>query len=179
MPGTPWQRRSISGIIFKYSEDAITWASKYQTCVSLSTTNAEFVVASQASKEAVCLYRLFQDLCFVACVPFLQADNGRVIWLITNLESHNCIKHIHVHYKFVCEKFQNRELDIQHYDSECIVFIPHTLSKISVSKTSQINLDAWILDFCLRHLFCFVCVYSRYGFRRSVKYISVQVIYSL
>lgn len=136
MLGTPWQRKSTSEIIFKYSEDAITWVSKHQTCVSLSTTNAEFVVASQASKEAVCLYRLFQDLCFVACVPVLQADNERVIWLITNLEFHNCTKHIDVRYKFLHEKFQNRELDIQHYDSECqaIVIFPISLAKFLFKK---------------------------------------------
>lgn len=49
--GDPSTRRSTSGMVFKYSGGAITWASRRQKCVSLSTTEAEFVAASQASKK--------------------------------------------------------------------------------------------------------------------------------
>ncbi|GFT01217.1 retrovirus-related Pol polyprotein from transposon TNT 1-94 [Trichonephila clavipes] len=46
-------RRSTSGIVFKYNEGAIAWRSQQQNCIALSTTEAEFIAASQAAKEAV------------------------------------------------------------------------------------------------------------------------------
>lgn len=46
-------RRSVSGIVFKFSGGAIVWASKRQQCVSLSITEAEYVAASEAAKDAV------------------------------------------------------------------------------------------------------------------------------
>ncbi|XP_046395762.1 uncharacterized mitochondrial protein AtMg00810-like [Ischnura elegans] len=49
----PTMRRSVSGIVFMHSGGAITWASRRQQCVSLSTTEAEYIAASEAAKDAV------------------------------------------------------------------------------------------------------------------------------
>lgn len=109
---------STSGMLFKYSGGAITWASKRQTCIALSTTEAEFVAASQASKEAVWLHRILLDLCFSIDRPVLQIDNQSAIRLIKNPEFHSRTKHIDIRFKFVREKFQNGLLDVQYCESE-------------------------------------------------------------
>lgn len=116
--GDPSTRKSTSGMIFKYSGGAITWASRRQKCISLSTTEAEFVAASHAAKEAVWLHRLFLDLCSSCSVPVLQVDNESAIRLIKNPEFHNRTKHIDIRCKFVREKFLSGQLDVQHCESE-------------------------------------------------------------
>lgn len=55
-------RKLISGIVLKYSGGAIVWASRRQDCVSLSTTEAEYIASSEAAKDIVWLTRLFNEI---------------------------------------------------------------------------------------------------------------------
>eukprot|EP00965_Chrysotila_dentata_P029530 981596-Pleurochrysis_carterae.AAC.1 len=48
-------RHSTTGYVFIYNRAAISWASKKQASVSLSSCEAEIVAASEATKEAVYL----------------------------------------------------------------------------------------------------------------------------
>ncbi|GBO43956.1 Retrovirus-related Pol polyprotein from transposon TNT 1-94 [Araneus ventricosus] len=86
-------RKSTSGMIFKFIGGAITWTSKCQKCISLSTNEAEFIATSQACKEAIWLYRLFIEIYHLQCFPVLQVDNQSAIQLIKNPEFHNQTKH--------------------------------------------------------------------------------------
>ena len=47
------KRKSIIGYVFTLAEGAVSWISKLQTIVALSTTGAKFMVATQACKEAI------------------------------------------------------------------------------------------------------------------------------
>ena len=49
------QRSSTSGYVFSLFGGAISWMSKIKSIVALSTTEAEYMVATHASKEAVWL----------------------------------------------------------------------------------------------------------------------------
>lgn len=55
-------RKSVSGMVFKYSGGAICWESRRQQCVSLSTTEAEYVAACEATKELIWLKLLFDEM---------------------------------------------------------------------------------------------------------------------
>ncbi|GFT20323.1 retrovirus-related Pol polyprotein from transposon TNT 1-94 [Trichonephila clavipes] len=57
----PLTRRSTSGMVLKYNGGAIAWRSQRQSCISLSTTEAEFIPASQAAKEAIWLNNLLKE----------------------------------------------------------------------------------------------------------------------
>jgi hypothetical protein len=72
----PDTRRSVSGIVFKYSGGAIVWASRRQQSVSLSTTEAEYVAASEAAKDVVWLTRLFNESAPFDATPVLQVDKA-------------------------------------------------------------------------------------------------------
>ena len=48
-------RKSTSGYIFQIMGSAIAWRPRLQDCVALSTTEAEYVAASEACKEAIWL----------------------------------------------------------------------------------------------------------------------------
>ena len=47
------QRRSTSGYVFNLFGGAVSWMSKKQSVVALSTTDAEYMAATHASKEAI------------------------------------------------------------------------------------------------------------------------------
>ena len=55
-------RRSISGYIFRVGSGPISWKSKKQDCVALSTAEAEYVALSSATQESIWLRKLFTEL---------------------------------------------------------------------------------------------------------------------
>ena len=107
-------RKSTSGLICKFAGGAITWKSKLQQCVALSTTEAEFVAASEAAREVIWLAQLFDDLTVLKKVPTLHIDNQSAIKLIKNPEFHYKTKHIDIRYCFTREKFREGKLEIDY-----------------------------------------------------------------
>ncbi|GBL75006.1 Retrovirus-related Pol polyprotein from transposon TNT 1-94 [Araneus ventricosus] len=102
--GDPLSRRSTSGMIFmSYGDDV--WRSQRQSCIALSTTEGEFIAASQAAKEAIWLGNLLSELRCVSTIPVLQMDNQSVIRLVKNPEFHSRTKHIDIRYKFIREQY--------------------------------------------------------------------------
>jgi hypothetical protein len=96
-------RKSTSRYIFKYGNDAISWRSKLQDCTATSTTEAEYVAASNAAKEALWLTRLartFQQ-CNSKWTPTVFSDSQGAVALAKNPVHHNASKHIEVRYHFV------------------------------------------------------------------------------
>ncbi|GFR33069.1 retrovirus-related Pol polyprotein from transposon TNT 1-94 [Trichonephila clavata] len=116
--GDPLTRRSTSGMVFKYNGGAIAWRSQRQNCIALSTTEAEFIAASQAAKDAIWLNNLLKELCCVTFVPSLQMDNQSAIRLVKNPEFHNRTKHIDIRYKFIREQYENKQLNVINCSSE-------------------------------------------------------------
>lgn len=101
-------RRSTSGYVYKLCNGPITWSSKRQPTVTLSTTEAEYVAAAQATKEAIWLQKLLLDIQEEVTKPtILNVDNQSSIKLIRNPEFHNRTKHIDIQYHFVREKYED------------------------------------------------------------------------
>ena len=82
--------------------------------VALSTTEAEFLAASEAAREVIWLARLFDDLTVLTKVPTLHIDNQSAIKLIKNPEFHYKTKHIDICYCFTREKFREDKLEIDY-----------------------------------------------------------------
>ena len=55
-------RKSTSGYLFKISGGAVTRRSKKQSCVALSTAEAEYMALSSAAQEAIWLIQLTTEL---------------------------------------------------------------------------------------------------------------------
>ncbi len=55
-------RRSMSGYMFQISGAAVSWRSKKQSCVVLSTAEAEYMALASATQEAVWMRKLLVDL---------------------------------------------------------------------------------------------------------------------
>ena len=62
MAGDVDTRKSTSGYVFTIAGGAVSWCSRLQKIVALSTTEAEYISATEASKEAIWLGRLAREL---------------------------------------------------------------------------------------------------------------------
>eukprot|EP00253_Pinus_taeda_P020951 PITA_20951 len=80
---------------------AISWMSKLQETVVLSTTEAEYIVASDASKEAIWLKGLLDEIGRTQEKVILLCDSQSAIHLATNPAYHSRTKHIDVRYHFL------------------------------------------------------------------------------
>eukprot|EP00965_Chrysotila_dentata_P209998 6185623-Pleurochrysis_carterae.AAC.1 len=92
---------------------AISWSSKKQPTVALSSCEAEIVAASEATKEAVYLRALLADLGYARSTPtFLAMDNKSAIDLAYNPEYHLRSKHIDRRHFFVREKVETFDITV-------------------------------------------------------------------
>lgn len=112
-------RRSTSGAVTTLCGGAISWQSQRQKCVSLSTTESEYIAASEAVKDLVWLQKLFCELtrATTACST-LYLDNQSAIKLIKNPEFHKRTKHIDVRYHFIREHYEDDLFKIEYVPSE-------------------------------------------------------------
>jgi hypothetical protein len=107
-------RRSTSGVIALFAGAPVIWTSKRQISVSLSTTEAEFIAASEAAKEAVWAMGLLSELSINIETPTLCIDNKSTLALIDNPMFHQRTKHIDVRYKFIREHCQGQRIKTVH-----------------------------------------------------------------
>jgi hypothetical protein len=97
---------------------AISWSSKKQSTVALSSTEAEYKALTHATCEAIWLKRLLADLQVYQEKVILMCDNMSSIYLANNPVFHARSKHIEVQYHYVREKVVAKEIDIQHVSTE-------------------------------------------------------------
>ncbi len=80
----------------------MSWCSKRQSCVSRSSTEAEYIALSHATQEVVWLRRILNDIGEKQEQPsIMNEDNQAAIELSRNPRFHNRTKHIDVAYHFV------------------------------------------------------------------------------
>ncbi|UYV81871.1 hypothetical protein LAZ67_20002749 [Cordylochernes scorpioides] len=106
-------RKSTTGYVFMLNNGPISWCSQKQNCVSLSTTESEYIAASKATKEAIWLRHLLRELHQEQVKPTtIFCDNQSCIRLVHNPEYHKRTKHIDISYHFIRDHFQNHAIDL-------------------------------------------------------------------
>ena len=106
-------RKSTSGYVFLLNGAPISWSSKRQPTVALSSTEAEYIAATQATKEAIWLRRLFKDLGHPQNEPTtIYEDNQGCIQLAKNPIHHQRTKHIDIQMHFIREKIDSNEVTL-------------------------------------------------------------------
>ena len=95
-------RKSTSGYVFTMNGAAISWLSKKQNCVALSTAEAEDMATSMAAQESVRLERLLSEMNEKSDEPALICeDNQSTICMAMNPKFHGCAKHIDIRYHHI------------------------------------------------------------------------------
>ena len=108
-------RKSSYGYVFQVDGTAISWRSKKQTCVALSTAEAEYVALSSAAQESLWLQQRLADLKKEeAKFMVIHEDNQSAISMAKNLQFHGRTKHTTIKYHFIREQVTNGELELRY-----------------------------------------------------------------
>ncbi len=115
--GASIDRKSTFGFIFFYSGGPISWTSRSQRVVALSTTEAEFIALSEATKQALYLRKFYTPLGLNSKLPTpIHNDNQSALTLAISPPNthHNRTKHIDIRYMFICDEIQQGTITV-HY----------------------------------------------------------------
>jgi len=128
-------RKSTSGYTFMWSGGAVSWASKKQPIVTLSTTEAEYVYAAYGACQAVWLKNVLSEIGLdqeegitVFC------DNSSAIKLSRNPVLHGKSKHISVRYHFLRELVSEGVINLDYCSTQ---------EQISDIMTKPVKLDVF------------------------------------
>ena len=112
MSDSDWAtRHSTSGFVFRYNSAAVSWGSRKQKSVALSSCEAEIMAASEAAKEAVYLDGFLRELREAAGEPVpLGVDNTGARNLAYNPEHHEKTKHIERRHFFIREMVEDMRI---------------------------------------------------------------------
>ena len=104
-------RKSISGFCFEVIRDnsVVSWASKKQACVALSSCEAENVVLASVAQEAIFMQAL---LAFISCSPMVTKPT---------LVSHKRAKHIETRHHFIRDLIEAKKLQLEYTPTADIV----------------------------------------------------------
>ena len=108
-------RRSTSGFIFMLAGAPISWQSRAQATVALSSTEAEYIALAGAAQEAIWFLQVLREFTFAITAPVLiYEDNQSTIKLVQNPVFHKKSKHVDIKYHFARELVENRTLAVQY-----------------------------------------------------------------
>eukprot|EP00253_Pinus_taeda_P002235 PITA_02235 len=126
-------RKSTSGCCFSLGSALLSWMSRKQKSVALSTTESKYIAASMASCDAVWLRKLFSELfghVLDTTVIFCNNQNG--IHLFENPVFHDRSKHIDIRYHFIRDMVQRGAITLQHIgiDDQFVDILTKPLGKV-------------------------------------------------
>jgi len=113
--GSGDDRKSIGVSTFILNGASISWNSKKQTTVALSSTEAEYMALTHAITESIWLQALLLDLGarrHLEEVSNIYIDNQGALALATNPEFHARTKHINIQYHFVRHHLENEKITL-------------------------------------------------------------------
>ena len=141
-------RKSISGFVFICNGDAVSWKSSKQSITADSTTEAEYIAASDAAKEAVCIRKFVTELGVVPSIESpipLYCDNNGAIALAKEPRSHQKSKHIERRFHIIRELVGKGDVLVQKVASAENVADPLT------KALTQLQLDRHLEKIGLRY----------------------------
>ncbi|KAI5349042.1 hypothetical protein L3X38_001929 [Prunus dulcis] len=117
--GSQDDMRSTSGYAFSFGSGVFSWASVKQHSVALSTAEAEYVSASEATTQAIWLRFVLEDFGELQtdATP-LMVDNTSAIAMTRNPVFHQKTKHINRRYHFIRDALQDGVVDLRYCRSE-------------------------------------------------------------
>ena len=120
--GAGEDRKSVSGFVFTLAGGAVSWSSKKQASVAVSSTESEYMALLHALKEQIWIHRLLKELSIdIGDQNIIYSDSQSAIALANNREHHARMKHIDIQYHFVRNCVENGTTRLEYCPTEEMV----------------------------------------------------------
>jgi hypothetical protein len=111
-------RKSTTGTCQFMGRSLVSWSSKKQTSLALSTAEAEYVATGQCCAQLLWMRQTLWDFGYnLSKVPLL-CDNESAIRLEENPIEHSRTKHIDIWHHFLRDHRQRGDIDVCHISTE-------------------------------------------------------------
>ena len=108
--------------MFSLAGATVSWKSKRQTVVTLSSTEAEYIALCSAAQEATWLRSLLESLGFTKSkATKLYEDNHGAIALTKNPKIHSRTKHIDIKYHYIREAVEKKDNELVYCPTDKMV----------------------------------------------------------
>lgn len=112
-------RRSVSGYLLTMSGGPVSWMSRRQNVVALSTTEAEYMAASDAARHVSWLKTFLFDVYFQITTSIaFYIDNTSAIFNATNEAVKSRSKHVDRRFHYIRDMYERGEIKIHHIPTE-------------------------------------------------------------
>ncbi|KAL7132213.1 hypothetical protein ABFS83_12G056700 [Erythranthe nasuta] len=111
-------RKSTTSYVFTLCGSCISWKSQLQRIVALSTTEAEYIAATEAIKEAIWLKGILKEIGFFKGEVVVYSDSQSGIQLCKNPVFHGRTKHIQIKYHFIRKIVDRGKIRLEKIQSE-------------------------------------------------------------
>ena len=116
--GDRQDRKSTSGMLICIGNNPIFWASKKQTTVALSTTEAEFISAATCSRKILWIQNLIKEIFNKKLKMTLYLDNLSCKKILENGQFNNNMKHIDIQEHFIFDLVKNNKIKLEYIETE-------------------------------------------------------------
>ena len=107
-------KRSTSGYIFTMAGGPVTWSSKRQATVALSTVEAEYVAMSRCAQQMMWMQAWLDEVAIEHDLPgIIKGDSRGAIALTKNTRDHGKVKHIDIRHHYIRELVKSGALTIE------------------------------------------------------------------
>ena len=116
---------------------AISWNSKKQTCVALSTAEAEYIALAKAAQELIRLHQLLIDTNENSVNPMtIFEDNQSTIAMTRNPQHHGRAKHVDIKFHYIREMVTMNKIELKYYKSDEMIadMLTKGIGKIQFAK---------------------------------------------
>jgi hypothetical protein len=111
-------RKSTSGTCQFLGRSLVSWKSKKQTSVALSTVETEYVAAGQYCAQLLWMRQTLRDFGYNLSKVSLLCDNESAIRMAENPIEHSRTKHIDIRHHFLRDHQQKGDIEVFHVSTE-------------------------------------------------------------
>ena len=90
----------------------VSWQSKKQATVTLSSTEAEYIGVAECCQEGTFVAMLLEEVLQQARKMKIFCDNTGAIYLCVNQQVSTCIKYIHVKWHYISKLIAEEKLEM-------------------------------------------------------------------
>jgi hypothetical protein len=141
--GCKIDRKSTSGTCQFLGRSLVSWASKKQNLVALSTAEAEYITAGHCCVQLLWMKQTLRDYGYKLTKVPLLCDNESAIRMADNPVEHSRTKHIAIRYHFLSDHQQRGDIKIAYVSTKeqlADIFTKHLYEKTFTKLRHELNI---------------------------------------